>query len=220
MSGTAPSFVIGIDFDNTIACYDELVHSLALELGLIQPLVAEIKKEVRDAIRSLPEGEIQWQKLQGLLYGPRMESAKVSDGLAAFCREWVGRGAKLYVVSHKTEYANFDETQTNLRQSALAWMAKKGFFGPNGLGLSPQDVFWEDTREEKLNRIRRLGCTHFIDDLEEVLGEPDFPKAVEGVLYAPNHDLCLQSKIRIAHSWGDVSNYLLADIDKRIPVAD
>ena len=119
------SLVIGVDFDNTIATYDELLHRQALEQGLISKDVAKNKMEVRDTVRMLPEGEIQWQKLQGLLYGPRMESAKVSDGLAAFCREWVGRGAKLYVVSHKTEYANFDETQTNLRQSALAWMAKK-----------------------------------------------------------------------------------------------
>ena len=30
-----------------------------------------------------------------------------------------------------------------------------------------------------------LGCTHFIDDLEEVLAHPDFPVAVERLLFDP-----------------------------------
>ena len=32
-------------------------------------------------------------------------------------------------------------------------------------------------------RIRALGCTHFIDDLEEVFLEPSFPSDVHKILF-------------------------------------
>ena len=32
--------LIGVDFDNTIVCYDKLFHQLALERSLIPPLIA------------------------------------------------------------------------------------------------------------------------------------------------------------------------------------
>jgi len=54
-----------------------------------------------------------------------------------------------------------------------------------GIGLSRSDVFWELTRAAKLGRIAERGCTHFIDDLPEVLSEPAFPK-VERILFDPN----------------------------------
>ncbi len=64
---------IGIDFDNTIVTYDDLMYSLAMEMGLINPAVRKSKKLIRDNIRELPDGEIEWQKLQGLVYGPKWE---------------------------------------------------------------------------------------------------------------------------------------------------
>ena len=48
---------IGIDFDNTIACYDRLFAGLAAEIGV----VAKAKQAVRDAVRMLPEGETRWR---------------------------------------------------------------------------------------------------------------------------------------------------------------
>ncbi|MBI3723314.1 aminoglycoside phosphotransferase family protein, partial [bacterium] len=40
-------------------------------------------------------------------------------------------------------------------------------------------IFFEDTRAAKIARIRAVGCTHFVDDLEEVFLEADFPEHVE-----------------------------------------
>ena len=37
----------------------------------------------------------------------------------------------------------------------------------NRLGLTEGDVFFNSTREEKIERIANLRCTDFIDDLEE-----------------------------------------------------
>ena len=54
--------------------------------------------------------------------------------------------------------------------------------GDHGIGLA--DVYFESTRAEKLKRIAALSLTHFIDDLEEVLTDPDFPPNVERILFA------------------------------------
>lgn len=63
-------------------------------------------------------------------------------------------------------------------------MESHGFY--DGVGLSREEVFYEPTREDKLNRIRALGCTHFIDDLKEVFAEPHFPMGVKKWLFAPD----------------------------------
>ena len=62
-------------------------------------------------------------------------------------------------------------------------MTSQGFFGSGGLGFSEDQVFFEGTRDAKIERIRTLGCTHFIDDLEEVFLEASFPPDVEKFLF-------------------------------------
>src|SRR5436190_2214352 len=111
--------VIGVDFDNTLVSYDELFEQLVRERGLI---TGTGKKVVRDQIRQIPNGEIEWQKLQGIAYGPRMAEAKVIEGVPQFFAACRKRGIPVHIISHKTEFANYDDTRTNLRQTALAWM--------------------------------------------------------------------------------------------------
>ena len=102
--------VIGVDFDNTIAIYDELFQRVASESGLIEPAVWKSKMEIRDAIQRLPDGEIEWQRLQGAVYGPRMGEAQLTDGITAFLESCHRHGAKVFIISHKTEFANYDAT--------------------------------------------------------------------------------------------------------------
>ena len=175
--------VLGIDFDNTLVTYDALIHKTALERGLITAATDVSKRTVRDQIRSGPGGDVAWQKLQGLVYGPLMPRAALMPGAAEFIRAGRARNWPMYIVSHKTEFAGYDDTRTNLRDAAAAWMTSQGFFGPDGLGFSRDQVFFEGTRDAKLERIRSLGCTHFIDDLEEVFLEPLFPPGVEKFLF-------------------------------------
>jgi len=49
--------IIGIDFDNTIASYDEPMHRLAVERGLISSGLPKNKKLIRDTIRALEDDE-------------------------------------------------------------------------------------------------------------------------------------------------------------------
>ena len=175
--------MVGIDFDNTLVSYDALIHDVAVERGLITAGSDAGKRTVRDRIRLLPGGEIEWQKVQGLIYGPRMAQAQLMAGAAEFIRECRARQLPLYIVSHKTEFAGYDESRTNLRDAAVRWMTSQKFFDPDGLGFSRDQVFFESTRDEKIARIEALGCTHFIDDLEEVFLEPGFPAGVRKCLF-------------------------------------
>ena len=46
---------------------------------------------------------------------------------------------------------------------------KELFFDKNGINILEENVFFEVTKEEKIDRIESLGCTHFIDDLQKFL---------------------------------------------------
>jgi len=175
--------VVGIDFDNTLVSYDALIHQVAVERGFVAAGSETGKRSVRDQIRLLPDGEIEWQKVQGLIYGPRMSEAQLMSGAADFVRRCRAQGWPVYVVSHKTEFAGYDDTRTNLREAALSWMASQKFFDRDGLGFSRDHVFFEGTRDAKIARIQALGCTDFIDDLEEVFVEPSFPQGVRKFLF-------------------------------------
>jgi phosphoglycolate phosphatase-like HAD superfamily hydrolase len=114
--------VIGVDFDNTLVSYDDLLERLARERGFVSGDSARGKKSIRDQIRQLPNGDIEWQKLQGIMYGPRLNEARIMDGVPEFLNACRQRHVSVSIVSHKTEYAGYDDTRTNLRQAALAWM--------------------------------------------------------------------------------------------------
>ena len=174
---------IGIDFDNTLIDYDEVFVALARERGLVGHAFRGGKDAVRQVVRALPDGETQWQRLQGEAYGKGILTAVLFDGADLFLRRARAAGHDVLIVSHKTEYGHFDATRTNLRDAALAWMARKGFFDDDGFGVPIANVHFSATRSEKLDRIARLGVTHFIDDLPEVLDDPAFPPGVVKILF-------------------------------------
>lgn len=204
--------IIGVDFDNTIASYDDLMHAVAVEWGLIPAATRKSKKVIRDSIRALPDGETHWRRLQCHVYGPRMHEAVLIHGVKKFFAVCKRRGIPVWIVSHKTEYANFGEATVNLREAAMAWLEQQGFFAPHGLGLDRGTVFFESTRVEKIERIRALHVTHFIDDLEETFNEPSFPRGVEKILLAPHGQPANGADIKPFASWAEIGSYLLAPV--------
>ena len=109
--------VIGIDFDNTIISYDHLIHKVAVEKNLIPSAFSKSKKEIRDHLRTIPGGEIEWQKIQALIYGPRITEANLMEGVNDFLKACKDNGIKVYIISHKTEHSN-------LYQGQNCWYAK------------------------------------------------------------------------------------------------
>ncbi|WP_455209599.1 hypothetical protein [Kaarinaea lacus] len=72
---------IGIDFDNTIAAYDHVFLAAAKQWQLLPMHFFGSKKDIRDAIRITSDGEHNWQRLQGYVYGKQMQHAKLFAGI-------------------------------------------------------------------------------------------------------------------------------------------
>jgi hypothetical protein len=163
--------LIGLDFDNTLADYTDLFRREAAAGGLD---AADLDKtQIRDALRARgPDGELEWQRLQARVYGPGLVHAPMMPGAAEFLALCTETATAVAVVSHKSRFAAQDPGGTDLREAARAWL------GRHCGGIAAERVFFEGERSAKLKRIASLGCTHFIDDLPEVLTDPDFPRGV------------------------------------------
>lgn len=175
--------LVGLDFDNTIVCYDRLFHRLALEQGLIPPSLAATKGAVRDHIRATGR-EPEWTAMQGVGYGPRISDAEPFPGVKDFLRACRAAGVGVVIVSHKTKHPYLGPAY-DLHAAAHTFLTTHGFYETSDTGLSPDRVYLELTKQSKLDRIGALGCDVFVDDLPEFLGEPSFPAKPRKVLFDP-----------------------------------
>jgi hypothetical protein len=176
--------VIGVDFDNTIVCYDEVFGRVAVEQGLVPRHAATSKTAIRDHLRAAGQ-EDRWTELQGTIYGPRMMDAPPFPGIVEFFAACRAAGIPVAIVSHRTRFPYLGERH-DLHAAARDWLARHGFHDPDGIGLPVERVFFEETKEAKLARIAAVGCTHFIDDLPELLTHPLFPANVRRILFDPH----------------------------------
>jgi hypothetical protein len=192
--------LIGLDFDNTIVCYDHAFHRLALERGLIPAELPPSKSRVRDYLRARGR-EQAWIELQGLAYGQRMGEAELFPGADECIRGWLAGGLEVAVVSHKTRrpYAG---DGPDLQAAAYAWLEARG-----GL-LGSAAVFFELTKHDKLRRIAELGCDWFVDDLPEFLGEPGFPTATRRVLFDPTGAHTGEDRFPRGTSWAELARLI------------
>jgi hypothetical protein len=192
---------IGIDLDNTLICYDQAFLRVGQDEGLLPASFAGNKAAVKRALLAeRPDGYL-WEKLQGLVYGRRIDAASLFDGVTRFLELCRDRADLVAVVSHKTERAHHDPQLTDLRAAAVRWMEGHRFFESTGLGLERGNIYFEGTRDEKVRRIAALGCELFVDDLAEVLAHAEMPPACRKILfggdphggfehYASWHDVC------------------------------
>jgi len=199
---------VGLDFDNTIARYDELFATLSVEEGYFDTVPAGGKQGVRDALRARPDGEADWRRLQALAYGPRMTDARMYDGVATFLKFCRFEKIGVSIVSHKTRQPACEEIDTDLREAAFDWMRHQGFFSDYGFGMKPKDIFFEDTRAEKVARICELDCSVFVDDLEEVFDEATFPTDMQRILFAPQgSDTALP--VTVCRNWSEIADEIV-----------
>jgi hypothetical protein len=174
---------IGVDFDNTIACYDGVFHTIALERGLIPADIATDKTSVRDYLRSRGQDSI-FTELQGYVYGPGMEHVALYPSVFETLHGFVTDGHAVYVISHKTR-TPFAGPAYDLHDWAWRFLAMRRLVGAPDAPFRPSDVHFELTLDAKLARIAALDCGLFIDDLPEVLAAPAFPATTRGILFDP-----------------------------------
>jgi hypothetical protein len=172
---------IGIDFDNTIACYDGVFQTAALERGLVPAALPSDKTSVRDHLRRAGR-ERDWTELQGYVYGSRMDLVACYPGFLDFARHAANAGHELFVISHKTRHPYAGERH-DLHAAATAFLQDQMIVGVPGAPVGR--VFFEPTLEQKLARIAAQACDVFIDDLPEFLAHEAFPAGTRALLFDP-----------------------------------
>lgn len=197
------NYSIGVDFDGTIVIYDELFYDLAIQKNLISLETPKIKKEIRNQIQRLPNGDAEWQKLQAIVYGEKIKEANPAEGVLDFFDLCKRNDIKINIISHKTRYSNSGESKIDFIISANEWLKINGFFDKNL--ISGDNVFFEPTRKDKIRKIKDLNCTHFIDDLEEIFSEEEFPQEVKKILYAQNKPNTTTELT--TDSWNEITKY-------------
>jgi hypothetical protein len=199
--------LIGVDFDNTIVCYDELFHRVAVEQGLIPSSVPATKGAVRHYLEDRGEGDV-WTELQGYVYGVRMAEAPAFPGVLKFFRRGARSGLSLTIISHKTRYPARGPSY-DLHQAAWGWLEMHGFLDTGGIGLPVDRVYFELSQREKLVRIARERCAWFIDDLPELLTRPDFPTGVRRrILFDPHGHHAGAEGLCHTTSWADIERLI------------
>jgi hypothetical protein len=202
---------IGLDFDNTIVCYDDVFWKAAQERGLVGPDLCGSKRQLRDFVRSLPDGEVKWQALQGHVYGRGIEGAVLFSGVPEFLRRSQAHGDTILIVSHKSEHGHFDRDEINLRSAALSWMETNELLSGYGVCLRREHVHFTSTRAEKLERIAELSCDVFIDDLEEILLDPRFAYSVRRILLSKTAIEADGIPYSICRDWLSISELIFRD---------
>lgn len=198
----AATRVIGVDFDNTIVCFDTIFHRAAVEKSLVPAGLPPSKTSIRDHLRR--EGrEDAWTELQGYVYGVKIHEADPFPGVLEFFSRCRDLGIRTLVISHKTRHP-FLGPRYDLHEAARKWLKDRDF-----AGLTPDRVFLETTKADKLGRIGSEGCDWFIDDLPEFLAESAFPPSAFPILFDPNNDHPAHTATRRAGSWAEIGKMIL-----------
>lgn len=189
--------LLGLDFDNTLVTYDKLFYELALEKSLINTSMPPTKKAIRDYLRSV-DNENSFTLLQGEVYGSCILRAEPSPGMINALLLLKSEGFKTVLVSHKTRHP-YAGPKYDLHEAALSWLDKHKFFSDSFMGWKSSDVFFEPTKLDKINKICSLNCTHYIDDLPEILDL--IPDSITRVLYSPTTSQSLFEGYKVLSDW-------------------
>jgi len=198
--------MIGIDLDNTLISYDKAFQNGATETGLIDKSCKLNKKALRDFIRKKPNGEFEWQKLQGFVYGEGINEAFLFPGVYRFLWRCKQRKIDVEIVSHKTEFGHFDSKKISLRDSATNFLKNHGLLDNKNPLI--KKVTYKNTKIEKLNYIKQNNYECFIDDLEEIIFSEEF-KGQKGILFSQDNPSVKDSNNSVAKSWEEISQSLL-----------
>jgi len=159
-------------------------------------------------LRRLPDGEKQWMSIQGQAYGKYMTKATLISGVDDFFRRCCHTGIEIFIISHKTKFGHYDPERIPLRDTAMKWLEQKMFFDKYGCGFSRQHVYFESTRDAKINRINSLRCTHFIDDLDVILTHPNFSDDIIGLLFDQYKSAITNKTYKVCRSWREISDVI------------
>lgn len=202
----APGLHIGVDLDNTLIDYERVFIDAARAQGLIDEAFTGTRLALREQVRAGSQGELRWQRLQAEVYAGRILQARLYPGVRDFLAACVRHGIDVVVISHKTRHAAQDRQRRDLRALAFDWLERQGLFEPR-YGLRRDQIHFTDSRTAKLQLISQLGCTHFVDDLREVIDAADLSDRVTGLLFDPH----AQGDTGCVRHWDELHELLPSD---------
>lgn len=202
--------LIGIDFDNTIICYDQVFHKIALDARLISRDQPGGKNFIRDQLRSEGKEDV-WTEMQGLVYGDKILEAESYQGINDFLGFCKLRNIGACIVSHKTKHP-YRGPAYDLHDAGYKWLQLKGFLDEDQFGISSRQVYFEPSREEKIRRIASLKCTHFIDDLPEILLADGIPGNMTKILFDPAGSFQGVSGVIHKRSWIEILEFFKTEV--------
>ena len=165
------------------------------------------KKIIRDYLiqKNIEE---EFTLIQAEVYGRRILEAKPTKNFIQSIQNINKRVEFLdiFIVSHKTKNP-YKGPKYDLHSAALSWLEKNLFFEILGINLPRQNVYFELTKENKIKKIETLGCTHFIDDLPEILQmiNPN----IKRVLYDPLDNYSQKTDFIHLRNWSDLNKMIL-----------
>lgn len=200
--------IIGLDFDNTIVSYDDLFHKVGIEKGLISSNLPANKVTIRDHLREKGQ-ESAWTEMQGYVYGARLGEAISYPGVIQFFRWAMNAGHQIKIISHKTLFP-FAGPRYNLHSAARSWITQHLVDAGSPL-IKQEDAFFEQTKHEKIKKIKALSCDIFLDDLPEILLAENFPKNVRRFLFDPEKNYLIQSypSLIVTNSWDEFREQMI-----------
>ena len=196
---------IGIDFDNTIACYDGVFYKAAIDQGLIPVDLPKTKNSVRDYLNKNNLKD-SFTELQGYIYGQRMDLAKPYDDFQAFIFAALNSDHDLYIVSHKTRFPILGP-RYDLHDSAIGFLRDHFLVSESGIAIG--NVYFEETKDKKIDRINALNIDVFIDDLPEILEMKNFSDACRKILFDPHENHSANRACERFCSWHSIKEALL-----------
>lgn len=170
MNSTSIRF--GFDLDNTLIDYSASVQKYC-QINNLKNCVNI--GELRQLLRKSNVSNNEWQIAQCWLYTTGLNYANFSEGALDFIYHLYKKNIGIYIVSHKTEFTpNFCERK-NLRHLAFTWLKNSEI-----INVLPdlKNLYFEDSRQEKIAQINRLSLDYFVDDLFEVLDDPNLSKNI------------------------------------------
>lgn len=203
---------VGLDFDNTIACYNDVFRAIVKDMDVVPADTPANKTAIRDYLRA-EDREDEWTALQGYVYGDGMVHARPFSGAREFIERCHSTGIDVYIISHRTQHP-YSGPRVDLHAAARTWLEEHGIVSDMQSSLSHDLVHFEVTKADKLARITARECHWFVDDLPEFLGEPEFPSSTRRVLFDP-HNVHKEHALTKCHSWDQITAVIFEEDAKR-----
>lgn len=134
---------------------------------------------MRTLLQQVDDSGYRWQIAQGWLYTDGLSYAKLAQGLLDLCEYLRTNDFELFIVSHKTTHTPIFCGYKELHGVAANWISN-GELSHYFAGT--QNIYFETSRDLKIERIKSLGLHYFVDDLVQIFQDTNYPRNIVSFL--------------------------------------